>query len=96
VTAGPAGWLPAAIAILTILATGAACETRASGKVLAEKLRPSILEKLGEISVLECPERVTIQNDVTTFPCHLELADGKSGTINVTLDREGSLAWKGE
>jgi hypothetical protein len=84
------------LAALPVLAGLSGCETRARGDLLAEKLRGSVAEKLGELSSLTCPDRIAIQASVTTFPCDVLLADGNRGTITVTLDGEGALSWKAE
>jgi hypothetical protein len=82
------------LAALPALAGLSGCETRARGDLLAEKLRASVAEKLGELSSLTCPDRIAIQAPVTTFPCDVLLANGNRGTITVTLDSQGDLAWK--
>ena len=73
--------------------TAAGCDTNAKGTYFVDKLRPSLTEKLGEVSAIRCPETVPVKNE-TVFSCQLELANGRSGTIEVTLDKDGELKWK--
>jgi Domain of unknown function (DUF4333) len=71
----------------------AGCDTNAKGSYFVDKLRPSLTEKLGEVSSIRCPERIPVKNE-TVFSCDIELASGRSGSVEVTLDKEGELKWK--
>ena len=82
-----------AAAVASVAVTAAGCDTNAKGTYFVDKLRPSLTEKLGEVSSIRCPETIPVKNE-TVFSCQLELASGRSGTIEVTLDKEGELKWK--
>jgi Domain of unknown function (DUF4333) len=82
----------AAVAAATIAAL-AGCDTNAKGTYFVDKLRPSLTEKLGEVSSIRCPESILVKNE-TVFSCDLELASGRSGSIEVTLGKDGELKWK--
>lgn len=81
----------AALAVAALL--GAGCDTNAKGTYFVDKLRPSLTEKLGAVSSITCPERIPVKNE-TVFACDIELASGRSGSIEVTLDKGGELKWK--
>ncbi len=79
-----------AVALLVALA---GCQTRASGKKLAEKLEASLEEKLGAVNEIRCPDQVLIERQGTVFECQVALERGFDVSIEVKLDRAGGLGW---
>ena len=55
--------IAAAVAAAAGLAavTAAGCDTNAKGTYFVDKLRPSLTEKLGEVSSMRCPETIPVK-----------------------------------
>jgi hypothetical protein len=81
------------VTAVAAVALGSGCETNAKGTFFVDKLRPSLTEKLGEVSAIRCPESIPIKN-TTVFTCDIELASGRSGRIEVTLDKKLDMKWE--
>lgn len=81
------GWSAAALLVV------AGCETNAKGDYFESQIRDSLVEKLGPVAAIECPERIRLEKQGAVFDCEVRLENGNSGTIEVRFDREGQLGW---
>lgn len=81
-------WSAAALLVL------AGCETNAKGDYFESQIRDSLVEKLGPLASVECPERIRLEDQGTVFDCEVRLENGNSGTIEVRFDRDGQIGWQ--
>ncbi len=72
----------------------AGCETNAKGDYFENQIRDSLVEKLGPVAEIACPERIRLENQGTVFDCEVRLTNGNSGTIEVRFERDGQLGWQ--